>query len=109
MRFSDMMGERSLPSENDTAVTDALAPYVDEPVTAEIAVAVDAEPATPAPKPPIVGSGHDTLAAMPPTVGSIFAVISGPVEALAPANDPTADAIADFTPLSDDLLPRRKR
>ena len=112
MRFSDMMGsgeERSLrPSEIDSAISDALAPYLDTSATAETAVAVEAEPDAPAPR------AH--------TVESVFPVVPVPVEAVAPvaptapverapvaANEPSATAIADFTPLSDDLLPRRRR
>ena len=115
MRFSDMMGsgeERTLPpSEIDSAISNALAPYLDEPVTAETAVgvetAVEAEPDTPAPR------AH--------TVEAVFPVARVPVEATAPVapvaqvEDPpvavneSATAIADFTPLSDDLLPRRRR
>ena len=133
MRFSDMMGsgeDRALKSsEKDSAVTDALAPYLDAPNTdapkpADTAVAVEAavdaaveasreaaaeaEAATPAP------SAHTVAAVFPvvPRAGRVdhsgsaeAAVDTAPVAAL----DATARAIADFTPLSDDLLPTRKR
>jgi hypothetical protein len=123
MRFSDMMGsgeERSLPSsENDNAISDALAPYLGAPPKTEAAGAGEGtvetlrEAETDAPTP----RAH--------TVGSVFPVIPVPFEAIAspapPApvtrletapvatNESITTAIADFTPLSDDLLPRRKR
>jgi hypothetical protein len=97
MRFSDMMGSGEEPAKKDSAVSDALAPYLD---TAAAPKADETE--TPAPR--------------TPTVESVFPVIPVPVEAIAPVapiveRTPVAPVApkVDFTPLSDDLLPRRKR
>ena len=135
MRFSDMMGsgeERSRkPSENDNAVSDALAPYLD---------AVAPPRRRPPPAPPVETARRrdrarearsrrhrarrrcrTAAAAAAPlltpqplrcrrderTVGSVFPVVVAPYP---PTNEPrrrSAD-LADFTPLSDDLLPRRR-
>jgi hypothetical protein len=133
MRFSDMMGsgeDRALKSsDNDNAISDALAPYLDAPKPAETAVAVEAavdaaveasreaaaeaegEPAAPAPR------AH-TVAAVFPVVPVPPEVIATPAPPAPPAPadrapvatpDTTAAVIADFTPLSDDLLPRRRK
>jgi pyruvate dehydrogenase E2 component (dihydrolipoamide acetyltransferase) len=132
MRFSDMMGsgeERTLKSsENDNAVSDALAPYLDSPILdtptpAETAVAVEA--AVDAAVEAAREAAADHVPEAPPsrahTVESVFPVIPVPADAIAPAPPaaPVAPApvaahdsiaaIPDFTPLSDDLLPRRKR
>jgi hypothetical protein len=128
MRFSDMMGsgeQRSRKaSENDSAITDALAPYLDavappeEPTpapTSTESAAVEAStstPATPSPEP-----APPAAALRAHTVASVFPVT--PVEPLpgtgraegppASVREPIAvTELADFTPLSDDLLPRRR-
>ncbi len=138
MRFSDMMGsgeERSRQSsESDNAISDVLAPYLDSVVppapttppetadtaevadTVETAVAVAVDTATPADAPPPVAPTPPVPAPRTHTVESVFPVIA--VEPLpgvgraeptdAAPRTPIATELADFTPLSDDLLPHRR-
>lgn len=96
MRFSDMMGSGDSPpaaDESDTEVAEAVAPYSDDtqpevpaelPVFGEVPVVAEVAPAPMVPMTPIP-------------------VAVGPV-----AEDPIAISLTDFTPLSDDLLPRRR-
>jgi hypothetical protein len=138
MRFSDMMGsgeERSRkPSETDNAVSDALAPYLDAvvppappsptgqpienseaPEASATVVMLDSPPpvdaAPPLPPPAPASKAH--------TVESVFPIVpveplpgiggaeSAPLAPREPSATELAD-LADFTPLSDDLLPRRR-
>ena len=120
MRFSDMMGAGQQrppkPSDDDTAsassASDALAPYLDAPGTADTAAAVEA----------VREAERDAAAPRVDTVESSFPVLAAPVAAIATvapsspaemapvaANESIATATADFTPLSDDILPRRRR
>jgi hypothetical protein len=128
MRFSDMMGsgnDRSAPSETDIVVADALAPYLEavtqapvlEPTAMpEIACAPDdAPPADEITEITPVGqveSGEPEPVAPLKSVASVFAarlaVPPAPSPSEAPVAEPVAAAFADFTPLSDDLLPRRR-
>lgn len=85
MRFSEMMGsgtergpELTAESETDAFVVDALAPYL--------------------------GTGTGVAAAPVVPVAPADTVV--PVERA--VVEDTAPTIADFTPLSDDLLPRRR-
>ena len=98
MRFSDMMGsgeERSAPVEADSAVSDALAPYLDN---APAQPTAPMAPITAAPAAPI-----DTA------VGVEAAIAPAPVETAPVAiSEPHTTAFVDFTPLSDDILPRRR-
>jgi len=106
MRFSDMMGSGDTPpaaDEDDTAVADALKPYTDDEQPEVPAVAAPVAEAVPAsiavvPTPPV---SPTPIAPMPPMTPIPVAI--GPVD-----EDPIAISFTDFTPLSDDLLPRRR-
>ena len=103
MRFSDMMGSGAGPpaaDESDTELADAPSPYSDDPqpevpaevpVTAEVPVVVAEVAPPPVAAPPA-----------PPAPVTPIPVAVGPV-----AEEPIAISLADFTPFSDDLLPRR--
>jgi hypothetical protein len=119
MRFSDMMGQRAQPSPDDdapsaTATSDALAPYLDAPGTAGTEGAVEgareAEPDIATPRVDTLESSFSALSAPVEAIASVAP--SSPVE-MAPVaaseSIATATATADFTPLSDDILPRRRR
>jgi hypothetical protein len=130
MRFSDMMGsgddkssKRSTPSESEALIADALAPYVgrgaanvaaaavepvapDDPEVPDAAEADEFEVAptavTPvAPPAPVV----PVVPVAPPAPPAPPAAVELP--SVAP-RDPIAATIADFAPISDDLLPRRR-
>jgi hypothetical protein len=135
MRFSDMMGsgdekssKRSTMSESEALIADALAPYLDagssnavaaQPVVAEepaevveVEVAEVAEVAevVEVAEAPVVPIRQFLSPAPVAPVAPIAAVASvAPVEhpPVAP-RDPIAATIADFAPISDDLLPRRR-
>jgi hypothetical protein len=133
MRFSDMMGsgpeQTSDPSESDPdgTVANALAPYLDggppaPPVEDTAPPVVDAPPPAAA------------VAVVTEVVGEAVPVVAGPAAPIEPdaPTEPAAPmvgamhpaavtiatatsdapveytAIADLTPLSDDLLPRRR-
>jgi hypothetical protein len=117
MRFSDMMGQRAQPSPDDdapsaTVASDALAPYLDTPATAGTEAAVEggreAEPDTATPRVDTIESSFSALSVPVEAIATVAP--SSPVE-MAPvaASDSIAHAPADFTPLSDDILPRRRR
>jgi hypothetical protein len=127
MRFSDMMGQRAQPSHDDdapsetvtsdsvtseTRTSEALAPYLDTPGTAGTEAAVEgvreAEPDIATPRVDTIESSFSALSAPVEAIATVAP--SSPVE-MAPvaASDSIATATADFTPLSDDILPRRRR
>jgi len=106
MRFSDMMStgdeksaKDSTPAESDVVVADALAPYVDTPA-AFVAAPEPAAEAVP------VDVSEPESRYEPETREAPFAAVQT-VVAVAPP-DPIAATIADFAPISDDLLPRRR-
>jgi hypothetical protein len=131
MRFSDMMGsgdekssKRSTMSESEALIADALAPYLDagssnalaaqrvvaeEPAEViEVEVAEVVEVAEP-PVVPIRPFLSPAPVAPAPPIASVAPVAPAPVERAPVApRDPIAATIADFAPISDDLLPRRR-
>ena len=111
MRFSDMMGSGdekssndSMPVESDVVVADALAPYVETPEAFAVA-----------PEPAVEAVPVDVSEPESPHEPAVVAVAPAPVGAVVPfeiaplaPRDPIAATIADFAPISDDLLPRRR-
>jgi hypothetical protein len=108
MRFSDMMGSGDegepkppAPSDAETVIADALAPYLD---AAKPALPVDpvesepVEPVAPLPRAPVA-----PIAPIAP-----FASGATVENARAEQSQPVAARMVDFTPLSDDLLPHRR-
>ena len=104
MRFSDMMGSASDPTDTDDgsdAVESALAPSLDWVASAD-AAAIRPEPVATLERPAAVAVAPapapvtPRLGVMPPSTDP------APVVAL------TSDPYANFPPLSDDLLPHRR-
>ena len=108
MRFSDMMGsgaEKPQKPEDDAAVvTDALAPYLGSAAPAEPEVAsVPDEPTTWHASP---------VMPVPPLEGVVPAKTWVPdraAPAAAPVPAPAPAPVVQYTTLSDDLLPHRRR
>jgi hypothetical protein len=112
MRFSDMMGSGDEKSskhatpESEALIADALAPYLNasasNSATAE-PVAAFAPPEPPAPpEVPVVA-----VASVAPVTPAMPFTAVAPVAPVVPP-DPIAATIADFAPISDDLLPHRR-
>ena len=103
MRFSDMMGsgeDQALKSsEKDSAVNDALAPYLDAPNTdapkpADTAVAVEAavDAAVEASREAAAEAEAATQAPSAHTVAAVFPVVTVPAESITPApQEPAVD------------------
>jgi len=147
MKFSDMMGsggdrkpKHADETDSETAIANAIAPYLDsrvetEPVVVEpidvdepvafaapfapevpppVVPVAPAEPLSP-PLPPAAGTPEPyTPPAAPPEPRRTWqpdrpVPAEVPAPAAAATATATATAIADFTPLSDDLLPSRRR
>ena len=119
MRFSEMMGsagERAPKSRTrsgtdtavadtaDAAVADALAPYLDAGSVATDTVAT--QPVAPLSAPLDVAIPLDPTPARRAWPVERPVPVEPPVEATLVSAAP--EPIADFTPLSDDLLPRRR-
>jgi hypothetical protein len=134
----DRPSKRSNGTESDIVIADAIAPYLDERAAPPVAppesvvepveVAAASEPlatlapdlpAQPAPPTPVASFGVATpldpepprRAWQPDRPVATPATPGAPVDATpAPAPTPrsTATIVADFTPMSDDLLPRRR-
>ena len=104
MRFSDMMGSGDDGSEardGDTVVAGALTPTLTTPEPDSPVEATDAADA-------VEAETVETVAAEPVPAFEPPA-IPAPVSILhAPPSEPIAAEFADFTPLSDDLLPRKR-
>jgi hypothetical protein len=98
MRFSDMMGsgsERPDATEpSDGVIANALAPYID--------AAAAVPPIPPLPPAPLVPVADR----LPQTVAEPVVPLVGALQSATAAADPAP--VLDFTPLSDDLLPRRR-
>jgi hypothetical protein len=97
MRFSEMMGsgdDQSVSGDGDTVVeTDV------ETVAETVVEAVVAEPA----------AAFEPVATFEPVVPFEPAATFEPVATFEPEpSEPIAAGFADFTPLSDDLLPRKR-
>jgi hypothetical protein len=96
MRFSDMMGSgddkssKRPSTESEALIADALAPYLGAEL-ADVAKVAEVVP---------------EVADVPVTPVRPFGSVA-PVIPIAP-RDPIAATIADFAPISDDLLPRRR-
>jgi hypothetical protein len=99
MRFSDMMGsgadrsgKKDAAAEADPVIANALAPYLD------------------APKPP---EADEPFAALAERAEPLAGAARAENNTIAPAvafqpTPPQPDVVAAFTPLSDDLLPRKR-
>jgi hypothetical protein len=118
MRFSDMMGsgdDGSAARDGDTVVAQALTPYLTAPEPDSPVEATDATDTTDTAD-AVEAEVVETVAAEPvpafeptamPAPVSIFHV--PPSEAFhTPPSEPIAAEFADLTPLSDDLLPRKR-
>jgi hypothetical protein len=110
MRFSDMMGsgdDRSAPGEagGDTAVVDALTPYINAPDADSPVESTDAGET-------VENVAVETVVAEPAAfvpVATFEPASTFEPAAFEPApSEPVAAVFADFTPLSDDLLPRKR-
>jgi hypothetical protein len=110
MRFSDMMGsgddrtpKQPAPTDAETAIANALAPYLDT------SAPIETEPWAPPAADPSPAAAPFVSAGVAPLAG---AARTEPLpriepEPVAPVES-TPTSIADFTPLSDDLLPHRR-
>jgi hypothetical protein len=120
MRFSDMMGSgpektsKPKPSEPDGVIANALAPYVDASPPAPTATpappAAPASPVADAVAPVAPRAPSQPTAPTEPTLPLVGAMHPATVPAASVTYDAPVEhtAVADLTPLSDDLLPRRR-
>ena len=123
MRFSDMMGsgddkssQRSTPSESEALIVDALAPYVGRGAATVAPAAVEPVAAPDDPEVPDAAEAAEfevAPAAVTPVAPAVLPVAppAPPAAVELPSvapRDPIAATIADFAPISDDLLPRRR-